>query len=1380
MIMTAPAKERRSHKRLWIGATLGVVLLAAAVGLALYLRSASFEDLVRRKLVAALEDATGGRVEMTSFHWNLSQLTLEANNLTLHGLEPQNELPYAHVDQVKARLHIISFFEEQFSVERLELAHPVVHLIVHADGSTNAPQPRIKRSTGNSAVQELFDLAIARADLRNGLLVINDGKVPFDFSANDVAVEMSYDAGVPHRYEGQVAVGKFDVQYRDLRDVPATADLHFALWNNALEVRDLKLTSQNSSLAISGKLTDFNQPQVQLQYSANLDVTQLGAVTRSPELRGGVLQVNGTADGSQAKGYAVDGHMAFRNLDYLKNELTLRRANLDANFNFAQDRLALNRVAAHVFGGLVTGDAEISNLMPSAPTQAHPSTANKRASSERTATSREQQGTARLHAAGLSLGELMRMMSSRSLPLEKLNAVGGVSGVVNVSWKRSLADAVADLALDIAAPAQPAANELPVSGNLRGRWSVRSERIDLSALNLTTPHTQLNATGSLGSTSAALLLKAQTTSLAELQPLLSGPNAIPVELEGEAAFDGTLRGRLRALDVEGHVEASNFTYLYEPIPAAPSAQASPTAARHNVAHPAPAPQATATPQTPAPPRRIHIDAFSATLHYSTSSLAMQKAIVRQGGAQITINGTTALDQGTFTDNSQFEVQANLHNGDAAALQRDLGLDYPLQGRLSFALQAAGTAADPHGQGNFSLTHGEWRGRPINELTSKISFAEHTAHFQDIRLQAGHGTIAGSAAYNFRSREGQLDLKGQTVDLADIPEVQTQRVQVAGVANFNVKGSGTFEHPLVNAHLDIASLTLNDELVGAVVADAVTQGRRLTLTARSSFPKASFNLDGTVELEGDMPAHAELRFAKLDINPLLPARVRELSTHHASLDGQATIDGPLKQPRLLHGVLDVHQFSAEVEHVPVHSDGPVQLAFADETINIQRFLLTGEDTHFAMSGTASLREGHPLNLHANGDINLKLAQTMYPDVSSYGAAHIDLAIAGTAAQPSLSGRAEVMHAGVSIIDLPAGLGDVNGALVFNQDRLELQNLSGRMGGGRVKLAGFVTFGRTPGFNLSSEGTDIRFRYAGLSVTSDQSMRLTGTLQNAMLTGNITVTRFAQIPSADLQTLLAGATAPPSVPNPKSPLNNLHLEVRILSTPELTVETSLAKLSGDIDLRLRGTAARPVLLGRINIAEGDLKLAGTKYHLDRGDITFVNPVRIDPVFDVEATTRVRDYDITIGLHGTVERLNTTYRSDPPLSTDDIVSLLAFGKTQTEQALGSNPSSGFTESASGALLTSAFNQAIGNRVSRLFGSSSIRINPSLGGPENDPNARLTLEQQVTNNVTFTYITNLARSAQEVIQFEYNINRDYTVQGIRDENGVVSFDLLIRKRKK
>ena len=859
-----------------------------------------------------------------------------------------------------------------------------------------------------------------------------------------------------------------------------------------------------------------------------------------------------------------------------------------------------------------------------------------------------------------------------------------------------------------------------------------------------------------------------------------GNAPLPIELNGAASFDGTLNGRFRAPQVAGHLQATNFTYIYTSTPTTPTQKAPATPAKHKSWF-----QLSSTPEPPppapptAPPRRIHVDQFVADVEYSPASVALHHAIVQEGSARITLDGSTALDKGNFTENSQFQVQAAIHDGDITQLQHAFGTEYRISGNLNVTLQAAGTEADPHGHGQLSLTDGLAHGRPIIALTSKIQFANHAAELDEIHLQAKRGTVLGSAAYNFRSKEVKLDLTGQSIDLADIPEAQTPHLQTAGIANFTVKGSGTADEPVINAHLQIDNLVLNGDTLGALRADAVTHGRKLTLTARSAFPKATFTLDGSADLEGDMPMTATLQFANLDVDPFLPAEMRQQVTGTASLDGQAKVTGPLKHPHLLHGNLMVQQFSVEVDRIPIKTDGPVELSLANQTVSVQHCTIVSEDTHFTLTGTASLTDDRPLNLRVEGSLSLKLASTIYPDLTAYGVTNINVTIKGTVPNPIMSGRAEVQHAGFSMIDLPAGLGDVSGSLVFNQDRLEVENLTGRVGGGHVKFGGFITFGRTIGFNLTADGTDIRFRYSGISVTADQSLRVTGTLQNASLTGNITVTRFAQIPSADLQFLLAEASGPPSIPNPTSPLNNLHLEVRILSTPQLTVQTSLAKLSGDIDLRLRGTAVRPVLLGRVSIAEGDLKVGGAKYHLERGDITFTNPVRIDPVLDVEATTRVRDYDITIGLHGTMERLNTTYRSDPPLSSDDIISLLAFGSTQTENAIGAAPSSGLGENASGALLGAALSQAVNNRVSKLFGGSTIRINPAFGGPENDPNARLTIEQQVTSNVTFTIVTDLARSAQEIIQFEYNINSEYTLQGLRDENGVVSFDLLIRKRK-
>jgi translocation and assembly module TamB len=72
------------------------------------------------------------------------------------------------------------------------------------------------------------------------------------------------------------------------------------------------------------------------------------------------------------------------------------------------------------------------------------------------------------------------------------------------------------------------------------------------------------------------------------------------------------------------------------------------------------------------------------------------------------------------------------------------------------------------------------------------------------------------------------------------------------------------------------------------------------------------------------------------------------------------------------------------------------------------------------------------------------------------------------------------------------------------------------------------------------------------------------------------------------------------------------------------------------------------------------------LQRGDIYFSNPVRIDPTIDINATARVETYDITVGLQGTMSNLKPTYRSEPPLSEADIFALLALGRTQEEAQL------------------------------------------------------------------------------------------------------------------
>ena len=89
----------------------------------------------------------------------------------------------------------------------------------------------------------------------------------------------------------------------------------------------------------------------------------------------------------------------------------------------------------------------------------------------------------------------------------------------------------------------------------------------------------------------------------------------------------------------------------------------------------------------------------------------------------------------------------------------------------------------------------------------------------------------------------------------------------------------------------------------------------------------------------------------------------------------------------------------------------------------------------------------------------------------------------------------------------------------------------------------------------------------------------------------------------------------------------------------------------------------------------------------------------------------------------------------------------------------------------------------MQKLFGVSRIKIDPQGLTTETNPTARgpqVTIEQQFANNISLTYSTNVSQSSQQIIQGEYYFNRNISVVGTRDQNGVVSFDVRIRRRRK
>ena len=1347
------ASSTPKRGRWWKYLTLLFLITVIFFGVASwYMTTESFQANVRSRIVRALEDATGARVELGTYHTIPFRLQVEIRNLTLHGLEGPDQIPLAHVDSVTARIKVISLLETSFGFKWIVLDHPVVDLIVYPDGSTNIPHPKLERAPSDETpIEQLFSFSISRLEVHRGEFLWNDQKIPFDFKASDVSSDMVF-SFLRDRYEGHVTLGRVETQYQNFRPFAWNTAAHFTLGKNDVEVRSLRWASGNSHVNASGHVTGFRDPKIDAAYSASLDLGEIADITHQLQLKRGVLDLNGRGNWTSFDKFAAAGKAALKNFDWHDKQLNLRDANLNTDFSLDERELKLAKLQGRLLGGTVTGDADIISWLPS-----QPSASSNLRNAQKPKKADEQKGLVRLRLKDISAQAVAAALTTREYPLENLNLAGDTEGNIEARWIGSPLRSETTFALNLTPPSKLQARQIPVTANVRGTYRMAADELELAQFDLYTRFSQLHASGKLASASS-LQLSAHTSDLAEIQPLVvtfHGPERLPIALHGNASFTGNASGKMSSARLNGRLQISDFESI---IPA--------------------------TSRTPE--QNIHWDSLTADIQLSPHNLAIRHATAVHDDTTARFEASASLTKGEFSPNDTFTANLDLQNADIAELQALAAYDYPVTGRMDLGVQAGGTRDTPHADGHVHLTNVLAYGEPVQQFDSDLRWNDGQASLNNIRLTYRDALATGGAAYQPDTRTFHFNLTAHNFDLTHIPKLESTRIPVEGRLDFTAQGSGTPDAPSINAKVQVRDLTLDRERIGNLTLDADTQGDSVHLTARSDFEHAQFNLDGSIRPRGDYLADLVLHLDHLDADSFLREYLNGRVEGHSAVSGEVQVRGPLRDPRNLNLVARIDAVDATIDQVRLHNEGPIHLTVAQQIARLEQFHIVGEDTDFSAHGTAALFGTRDLDLAADGHVNLALIQTLNSDFTSSGMIDIAVTVTGPARDPVLQGSVNVSHGSIAYVDLPSGLSDMNGSLTFNKHQLQIENLTAHSGGGTVTLTGVATsYAGQINFDFAANAQDVRLRYpAGVSSTANANLRFYGTRDNSTLSGDVTITKLAITPGFDFAAYAASGRQSVIVPPATSPLYRIKLDVHVVTAPDLQMQTAIARLSGDADLRLRGTAAKPALLGRVEVLEGEISFNGAKYRLERGEVLFQSPVSIQPVLDLQATTRVRDYDITVSVNGdTSKPLSIKYRSDPPLPEADIIALLAVGQTREESAqLSQSGSATFSQTASNLILSEALNATVSNRVQKLFGVSRIKVDPQGLNTETNPTRgpQVTIEQQISNLLTLTFSQNVSQASQQIIQGEYYVRKNVSIVGTRDQNGVISFDVKVRQRKK
>jgi translocation and assembly module TamB len=774
------------------------------------------------------------------------------------------------------------------------------------------------------------------------------------------------------------------------------------------------------------------------------------------------------------------------------------------------------------------------------------------------------------------------------------------------------------------------------------------------------------------------------------------------------------------------------------------------------------------------------------------------------GSNMAVNGQTVLASDYPTTATASIQNLSLHKTLEIA-------GYPLEpvaGILSADAHVSGTIRSPQADAAFSLKNVEAYKEKANRIGGSLRYSNNLVDIPSIEVDAPAGTVtlAGSfahAADQFSAGTVNLMVKAPRLDLAKVEHIREQEPTLGGVAKLNLDLSGDlvqgqsvpFLLKRLNADLAANGLELNNRDLGSAGLNASTTNSTLTYRFDSNLAESRVHAEGTSQLTGKYPTRARLTFGNISyakIEPFIADDPNIPPAFDTAVEGEASVDGPLLDQDALTARLELTKLAARTLPAPrptggparrsvgIENQAPIVVSLKRSVVSIEKLALAGEGTNLSASGSVNLKDQR-MDLTTAGNMDLKGLQAADPDFFSSGAINLNAAIRGSFTHPALSGRIELQNANVNYADFPNGLSNANGVILLTGTGATIQTLTAETGGGKLAVSGSASFsGQRIFYNLKAGANKVRFRYSGMSITSNATITLTGNSRRSLLAGTVTITRIAYNSSSDVGSLLSSfASTPVSTPSAPNPLlSGLRLNVRILTAPDLRVVTTYAeRLSVEANLSLRGTAVTPGMVGQIRVTDGALVFFGNTYNVTTGVIGFYNPISIQPVLNISLETLAQGVDVTLTVTGPMSNLQISYTSDPPLTFEQIVQLLATNTTPNDPNVVANqppePQQSFTQMGESAILGQAVANPLASRVQRVFGLSQFKIDPTVAG-NTGPTARITLQQKIANNITFTYITDVTQTNSQIIRVQWDLTPKFSAVGLREFNGNVSVEFF------
>jgi translocation and assembly module TamB len=740
------------------------------------------------------------------------------------------------------------------------------------------------------------------------------------------------------------------------------------------------------------------------------------------------------------------------------------------------------------------------------------------------------------------------------------------------------------------------------------------------------------------------------------------------------------------------------------------------------------------------------------------------ALVSAQRGEASFNASVALQNWAYLPSNAVKAEISVQQFAIADLQHLVNTNYPVAGDIAATFSLSGSQLNPEGSGTLRITHGKAYDEPLQNFAMKFS-ADRDSFKSSLDIAIAAGSATANASFAPKTKTYTVNFDISSLSLQRLRYVHEKNILLYGYLSASAHGSGTLDNPKLTATVQLPKLTLRDKQIFGVKAQLNVADKQAVFDLNSLVLEASVQAHGKMNLEGGYYTEASIDTSTLPLDLLLGLYLPDLPEGvKGETEFHARVAGPLKNPSQLRADLTIPALNASYQMLQIGTTGPIRAEYANSVITVHPAEIAGsENTSLRFHGTIPLSGNSAPAFVAQGAIDLHVLRMLSPDIRSAGSITLDVNTSGTAQNPKVNGKVQLKDVAFVQTGAPLGVEKLNGNLTIDNDHIQLVNLNGQVGGGQLSAGGSISY-RTLQFNVALQGQSVRLRYpSGLRALLDGNLALTGNKNSSVLTGRVLIDSLSFTPDFDLATFADQFSGDTTAPAQPGFAETVKLAIAVQSKDNLSATSSQVSLEGSANFHVSGNAAVPIITGRTDLTSGELFYRNVRYELQRGIITFDDPYQTHPVLNVLVGTTVEQYNLTLNLRGPFDKLTTAYRSDPPLATADIINLLATGKTTTESAA--------SQSTDSMIASQAASQLSGG-VQKLAGLSSLQIDPLIGGNNQNPSARIAVQQRVTRNFLFTFSTDVSQPGSEVVQGDYRLNNRWSVSAARKEAGGVSVE--------